>query len=118
MSEKNLQRDQVNDEQNRLKLRCSRGLAASGRGLRISNYGVTDAGRYPLADGNGCQDDEQNGGDLIPGERVERSLELETQAAGADQPETVDSRMLMSQRNTEMPAKAGITCGTMAWSST
>ena len=28
-------------------------------------------------------------------------------------PSTVDSRMLMSQRNTEMPAKAGSTCGTM-----
>src|SRR5262245_19524655 len=28
-------------------------------------------------------------------------------------PSTVDSRMLMSQRNTETPANAGMTCGTM-----
>src|SRR4029077_18501112 len=28
-------------------------------------------------------------------------------------PRTVDSRMLISHRNTEIPAKAGITCGTM-----
>ena len=28
-------------------------------------------------------------------------------------PSTVDSRMLMSQRNTEMPANAGMICGTI-----
>src|SRR4029079_18179940 len=33
-------------------------------------------------------------------------------------PSTVDSRMLMSQRNTEMPANAGITCGTMPYAPT
>ena len=38
--------------------------------------------------------------------------------AGVTSPSTVDSRMLMSQRNTAMPAKAGITCGTMPKAST
>ena len=33
-------------------------------------------------------------------------------------PRMVDSRMLMSQRKTAMPAKAGRICGTMAWSIT
>lgn len=37
----------------------------------MSNYGVTDAGRDPLADGDGRQDDEQNCRDLTPGEGVE-----------------------------------------------
>src|SRR5262245_1995053 len=46
---------------------------------------MTDASRYPLADRDGCQNDKQNHGNLTPGEHVEGSLKLKTQAAGADQ---------------------------------
>jgi hypothetical protein len=36
------------------------------RDAQLSNDGVTDARRYPLADGDGCEDHEQDHGDLIP----------------------------------------------------
>ena len=52
-----------------------------------SNHGVTNPCRDPLAHGDGGEDDEQNRRDLIPGERVKRSLQLEPQPAGADQTE-------------------------------
>ena len=82
--------------------------------LTVSDDGVADLGRNPFTDDDGCNDDQQNERHLGPGEHGDRGVERQADVAGANQTQhTVDSRMLMSQRNTEMPAKAGMTCGTM-----
>ena len=82
--------------------------------LTVSDDGVADLGGDPFADDDGCDDDQQNERHLRPGEHGDRGIERQADVAGANQTQhTVDSRMLMSQRNTEMPANAGRTCGTM-----
>jgi hypothetical protein len=49
----------------------------------------------------------------VQASEVSAALSCRPMPPAPTRPTTVDSRMLMSQRNTAMPAKAGSTCGTM-----
>ena len=55
--------------------------------LTISDDRVAHLGRNPFTDDDGCDDDEQNERHLGPGERRDRGVERETDAAGANQPQ-------------------------------
>src|SRR5262249_28819063 len=55
--------------------------------LTISDDRVAHLGRNPFTDDDGCDDDEQNERHLGPGERRDRGVERETDAAAANQPQ-------------------------------
>lgn len=76
-----------------------------------SNQLFPDLGRDPLTEDRHDPDQNQQHADLGPSQGGQRAFELHANAPAPTKPSTVDSRMLMSQRNMLMPANVGATCG-------
>ena len=64
-------------------------------------------GSYPSADEGGC-DDQQSERQVGPDEHGDRAVEREPMRPAPTRPNTVDSRMLKSQRSTEIATSMGL----------
>ena len=53
--------------------------------IAASDDGVANFGRHPFADDDGCNDDQQDEGYLSPGDRRDRGVERQTDAARSNE---------------------------------
>jgi hypothetical protein len=93
------------DQKNANRLSQTRSCPKAASGLTASDDRVGYLGPYPSADEDGC-DDQQSERQVGPDEHGDRGVEREPMRPAQTRPNTVDSRMLKSQRSTEIATSA------------